>query len=122
NTLPNLFAMFLGEQKRTWWAKLPSNRKLDSLPLIFKHYSNGGYLTTYIEDYPSCGLFTFHGVKGFAQQQPTEYYLRPVNLVLRLKGLYDHWWCHGNKLEMEVSGVLQFAIRGSFLNYVSQKM
>src|SRR5699024_918893 len=56
----------------------------------------------YIEDYPFCGLFTFHGMNGFVQQ-PTEYYLRPVNLMVRYTGLYDDFRCYGNKLEMEVS-------------------
>jgi len=101
NTLPNLFGMFLGEQKDTWWQKLPHNKKLDTLPLIQKLYSNAGYLTTYIEDYPECGLFTFHGVKGFVSQ-PTEYFPRPVNLMIRRKGLYDHMMCYQNRLEMEV--------------------
>ncbi len=104
NTMPNLFAMFTGLAKDTWWAQLPASRKLDSLPFIFKRFSNAGYLTTYIEDYPHCGLFTFHGVKGFSGRPPTEYYLRPVNLWLRRKSLYDHTWCTGGQLEMEVSG------------------
>ncbi|KAI2804526.1 hypothetical protein BLOT_003512 [Blomia tropicalis] len=56
NTLPNLFAMFLGEQQSTWWKQLPHSKKLDSLPFIFKYFSNANYLTTYIEDYPYCGL------------------------------------------------------------------
>ena len=102
NTLPNMFAMFLGEQQNEWGSRLSKNKKLDSLPFIFKHFSNAGYLTTYIEDYPNCGLFTFHGVKGFSGRQPTEYYLRPVNLLWNRNGLYDKMWCYGNKLEMEV--------------------
>ncbi|KAI2804525.1 hypothetical protein BLOT_003511 [Blomia tropicalis] len=80
NTLPNLFAMFLGEQQSTWWKQLPWSKKLDSLPFIFKYFSNANYLTTYIEDYPYCGLFTFHGIEGFILQ-PTNYYLRPNHLT-----------------------------------------
>lgn len=103
NTMPNLFGMFTGLAKKVWWKQLPSSKKLDSLPLIFKRYSNSGYLTTYIEDYPYCGLFTFHGVKGFSGKPPTEYYLRPVNLWLQKKSLYDRNWCTGGQLEMEVN-------------------
>ncbi|KAJ6216731.1 hypothetical protein RDWZM_007888 [Blomia tropicalis] len=99
NTLPNLFAMFLGEQQSTWWKQLPWSKKLDSLPFIFKYFSNANYLTTYIEDYPYCGLFTFHGIEGFILQ-PTNYYLRPVNLVIRKNGLYNNV-CYGDRLEME---------------------
>ncbi|KAJ6216732.1 hypothetical protein RDWZM_007889 [Blomia tropicalis] len=110
NTLPNLFAMFLGEQQSTWWKQLPHSKKLDSLPFIFKYFSNANYLTTYIEDYPYCGLFNFHGIKGFVRQ-PTDYYLRPVNLVIQKKGLYNRVCYVTNKNGIELLNSEQVRVK-----------
>ena len=71
----------------------------DRIPLIFKRFSRAGYLTTYIENMPKFGLWTYHQKNGF-DQQPTEYYVRPVNL--RVYQELNHWFCYKERLEMEV--------------------
>ena len=99
NTWPNLMAMFTGEPQSDWNKALPQNRKLDRLPLIFKSFSSAGYLTTYIEDMPRWGLWTYHQKNGFTTQ-PIEYFLRPVNVMVYSK--MNHRYCYKEKLEMEV--------------------
>jgi hypothetical protein len=52
----------------------------DALPLVWKNFSNKGYVTFYNEDEPLWNVFNFY-YKGFSKQ-PTDYYARPFWLAM----------------------------------------
>ncbi|XP_063593350.1 uncharacterized protein LOC134770421 [Penaeus indicus] len=80
NTNPNMAASLMGltqeELKRTCQ---PVNTIFDGCPLIWRNFSDAGYVTVYGEDVPSVGIF-HHGRFGFLRE-PTDYYNRPSMLA-----------------------------------------
>ena len=100
--------MFTGIDSDTVQSSLPKSRKLDNVPLIFKSFSAAGYLTTYIENMPKFGLWTYHKKNGFTKQ-PIEYLMRPVNILVynQLKNSF----CYKDKLEMEVCSAIACALK-----------
>ena len=99
NTFPNLIGMFTGMDAGRVDASLPPSRKLDDVPLIFKEFSAAGYLTSYLEQQPSFGLWTYHGRSGFLRQ-PLEYLMRPVNILVSAQ--LNSWYCYKGRLEFAV--------------------
>lgn len=98
NSFPNLFAMMTGMRaddhfNDTYYTDLP----FDDFPLVINDFKRMGYVTSFTEDMPHYGLFTY-GRAGF-RGQPTHYYSRPFNLAIRryLKGQ-----CYHDQTENEV--------------------
>ncbi|XP_017460714.1 PREDICTED: uncharacterized protein LOC108354031, partial [Rhagoletis zephyria] len=56
-------------------------------------------MTTFVEDMPTAGLWTFHGRNGFGEQQPLEYLIRPVSMVVWDQ--LENDFCYKGRLEME---------------------
>uniref|UniRef100_A0A0A9ZE12 Uncharacterized protein n=1 Tax=Lygus hesperus TaxID=30085 RepID=A0A0A9ZE12_LYGHE len=81
NTFPNLVAILAGmTYKQIVNLCFPSNKTpMDNCPLIWKNFSDSGYITAYAEDEPTIGTFNYHK-RGFVQS-PTDYYLRPFMLA-----------------------------------------
>jgi len=52
----------------------------DALPLVWKNFSNKGYMTFYNEDEPLWNVFNYYQ-QGFSKQ-PTDYYPRPFWLAM----------------------------------------
>lgn len=82
--------------------ELPDTRKrfynsvyVDSYPLIWKQYRNAGYVTGYLEDLPTTGIFTYR-LNGF-ENIPTDHYMRTYYLA----DIYERkkWsqFCTGDK-------------------------
>lgn len=81
NTFPNLMAILTGHSvKQIRNLCFPNNsHPVDACPLMWKEFSEKGYITLYGEDEPSIGTFNYHK-KGFIKS-PTDYYLRPFMLA-----------------------------------------
>lgn len=80
NTFPNLIAMLTG--RKAYGPDLPDDSVgYDHWPLIWKNYSDSGYVTLWAEDFPDYGLFNYlsHGFHN----PPTHHYLRPFWLAVR---------------------------------------
>ncbi|GAB1608462.1 uncharacterized protein LOC115213966 [Argonauta hians] len=84
NTFPNMVTMLTGRHPYDEAEKLPLVDPLyhfyDSFPLLWKEFSNSGYITMFAEDEPLLGIFNYLS-KGF-DQQPTDHYMRPFWLSL----------------------------------------
>jgi hypothetical protein len=52
----------------------------DALPMVWKNFSNKGYMTFYNEDEPQWNVFNYE-YKGF-KKPPTDYYPRPFWLAM----------------------------------------
>jgi hypothetical protein len=99
NTFPNLVAFLTGlsvdQLRNQCWASHDTN--FDKCPLIWKEYSELGYVTAYVEDIPEFSTFNFHKT-GFVIP-PTDYYIRPFLLAsekaLPGKRLHDINVCLG---------------------------
>ncbi|KAL4238482.1 hypothetical protein ACF0H5_003190 [Mactra antiquata] len=82
NTYPNLVAMLAGKFAYDG-NEIPKSVCLqtpcDSLPLIWKNFSQKGYVTMYAEDRPSLNAFQLKK-KGF-DNPPTDHYMRPFWLA-----------------------------------------
>lgn len=66
--------------------ELPETRKrktgsvsCDAYPMLWKYYQRAGYVTSFNEDLPSVGTFTYR-LNGF-DAQPTDHYMRPYFLA-----------------------------------------
>ena len=81
NTFPNLMAILTGynldQVKSSCWKQRTDY--MDRCPILWKDFSENGYVTMYAEDEPTIGTFNYHK-KGFLEQ-PTDYYLRPFMLA-----------------------------------------
>ncbi len=98
NTFPNLVAILTGNFYDKFWNESVRNKKyFDSLPFIWKEYSQQNFITALIEDLPKYSLFNYNRL-GF-MNAPTDYYLRPVSLAIEK---HLNRFCYKNYLEMEV--------------------
>lgn len=80
NTTPNMAASLMGlTQEELRRACQPASTVFDACPLIWRNFSDAGYVTAYAEDVPSVGIF-HHGRFGFLRE-PTDYYNRPSMLA-----------------------------------------
>lgn len=80
NTSPNMAASLMGlTQEELRQTCQPVNTIFDACPLIWRNFSDAGYVTVYGEDVPSVGIF-HHGRFGFLRE-PTDYYNRPSMLA-----------------------------------------
>ena len=101
NTFPNIFQMLTGHKLSSYDQEfLKKSFRFDGVPLIIKEFAKRGYVTTFLEDMPPYGIFTY-GRKGF-RKQPTHYYLRPTNKVIWPE-LYYSYSCYKDAIENEVS-------------------
>ncbi|XP_029638830.1 uncharacterized protein LOC115213966 [Octopus sinensis] len=84
NTFPNMVPLLTGMHPYEESSKLPyvdpSYHFYDSYPLLWKNFSDAGYITMFAEDEPLLGIFNYLS-KGF-NQQPTDHYMRPFWLAL----------------------------------------
>ena len=99
NSFPNIIQMFTGHQLSDYYNVTIRNEvEFDNISLIFKEFEKRGYVTTFNEDMPSFGFFTYG--KGGFKKQPTTYYLRPSNIVIRKEMYYS---CYKGILEYKVN-------------------
>ncbi|KAK3100742.1 hypothetical protein FSP39_024527 [Pinctada imbricata] len=96
-------------------------RFIDSFPWIWNEYRQRGYVTSFCEDFPNAGMFTYR-LMGF-KDKPTDHFMRPFYLEVHkmenenpISNLIDMtFWtardklCIGSKRKSEV-----------FMNYVKQ--
>lgn len=97
NSFVNVFPMWTGAHPEE--LNIRTETKFDSIPLIFKDFESQGYLTTFIEDMPTYGFFSYF--KSGFNKQPTNYYLRPMNLLVEKEVPWMHT-CYVGKPECEV--------------------
>ncbi|XP_042893920.1 uncharacterized protein LOC122267820 isoform X2 [Penaeus japonicus] len=80
NTNPNMAASLMGlTEKELTETCQPKRTKFDDCPLIWKNFSDAGYITVYGEDDPYSGSFHYNRY-GFLKE-PTDFYNRPYMLV-----------------------------------------
>lgn len=99
NTFPNLVGVLTGHHSHTYYNGSDPDMHFDHLPLIWKSYSEQGYMTSLIEDMPGFSVFNYEK-KGFVNQ-PTDYYLRPSSLIVNRNE--NHEFCYKDKLTTYVS-------------------
>ncbi|XP_011197023.1 uncharacterized protein Lly_3 [Zeugodacus cucurbitae] len=58
--------------------RMPNAMNVDVYPMIWKEYARHGYYTSFNEDVPNIGTFTYR-MKGF-KEQPVDHYLRTLYL------------------------------------------
>lgn len=78
NTDPNLMAVLMGltpQEFAKHRCRPRKNAKYDDCPLIWKNFSQAGYVTAFAEDSPWMGIFHYNQV-GYVKE-PTDYYNRP---------------------------------------------
>lgn len=84
NTFPNMVPLLTGMHPYANPMELPFVDPLydfyDSYPLIWKRFSQAGYMTMFAEDQPLLGTFNYLS-KGF-NIQPTDHYMRPFWLSI----------------------------------------
>lgn len=100
NTFPNLVGVLTGRHYLDFWNEtIGREMKFDQLQTIWKDYARAGYLTTLIEDMPSFSVFNYN--RGGFSHQPTDYYLRPVSIMIDEDK--NHRFCYKNQLTMQAS-------------------
>ncbi|XP_015929490.2 uncharacterized protein [Parasteatoda tepidariorum] len=105
NTFPNLVPMLTGHFVDYFWNEsMADTFFFDNISLIWKDYSRYGYRTFYAEDKPYDGTFNYFR-RGFFEQ-PTDYYYRPLALMievsnLRSEALKYNSTCLNSELEMD---------------------
>lgn len=110
NTFPNLVPLFTGLTDKEFTASFDNSTKwfygpYDKGPFIWKNFSEHGYMTSFGEDAPHLGTFSFSR-KGFIMP-PTDEYLRPY--MVATEKLTGNWWfnywysyCYGYETGTEV--------------------
>ena len=103
NTFPNMIPFLTGhhspelvpdkELKNIWF---------DDWPIIWKKYSEKGFVTAFLEEMSWCGLFHFN-LWGF-EKKPVDYQVRPWHMEIMNKKY--NYYCYLDKTEMEVSFTL----------------
>lgn len=96
NTFPNMMAVLTGHQYTDFW-NYSMNMVFDDVPTVWKDFKKKGYLTSLIEDKPKYTLFNYERA-GF-KNQPTDYYLRPVSLLVNNERVD---FCYRDQLTMQV--------------------
>ena len=99
NTFPNMIPFLTGHHSRELVSDERLNRiNFDDWPIIWKKYSEKGFLTAFLEEMSWCGLFHFN-LKGF-KAQPTDYQLRPFHM--KIMDQKYNYYCYLDKTETEV--------------------
>ncbi|CAD7092544.1 unnamed protein product [Hermetia illucens] len=82
--------------------ELPETRKrmrnsnfVDLYPMIWKDYKKSGYMTSFNEDLPKVGTFTYR-LNGF-EEQPTDHYMRTYYLEIENYLSNFQKFCHGSQ-------------------------
>ncbi|XP_064472797.1 uncharacterized protein LOC135387616 [Ornithodoros turicata] len=86
NSFPNQCALLTGLTGDEV-DKLSKNNFYDDIDLIWKSYASHGYRTLYLDENPVYGLFNYLA-NGF-HVAPTDYYLRPATIAVRLSHLVN---------------------------------
>nr|AAQ23564.1 RE42568p [Drosophila melanogaster] len=92
NTFPNLLAILTGYNPESAIKKVCNWHEdgcLDRTPFIWHYFRNASYLTAYAED--EAGINTFNYWKPGFLEQPTDFYLRPLQKAIE-SGL-NTWKC-----------------------------
>ncbi|XP_017145506.1 uncharacterized protein LOC108157818 [Drosophila miranda] len=92
NTFPNLMALLAGyspESARENVCDWETQGCLDQIPFIWKYFRNASYLTAFAED--ESGINTFNYFKPGFKEQPTDYYVRPLQKAVESD--LDTWKC-----------------------------
>ena len=100
NSMPNLFAMLVGDHHYEWQNLFNKDKKLDSLPILYKNFNLANYKTFHIEDLTLYGTFTTYGLKGFIDI-PIHYYPRAYTISIEKE--ISNEFCYKNQEETEVN-------------------
>ncbi|GIY09410.1 uncharacterized protein CEXT_262371 [Caerostris extrusa] len=88
NTFPNLVPLLTGHFVDYYWNETVKDEMFfDDLDFIWREYANRGYRTFFAEDHPGSGTFNYFK-RGF-KEPPTDYYFRPLAVVLYSSGLKE---------------------------------
>ncbi|CAL4105083.1 unnamed protein product, partial [Meganyctiphanes norvegica] len=110
NTFPNLIPLLTGLNEKEFMATFVNSSRwfdgpYDNGPFIWKKFSEKGYMTSFGEDAPHLGTFSYTR-KGFIMQ-PTDEYLRPF--MVATEKFTGNWWlnywysyCYGYETSSEV--------------------
>ena len=111
NTFPNMIPFLLGrhENEMVKPGQLMKT-KFGEWPIIWKNYSSKGFMTTFVEEMGSKGLFQFKG-QGF-KKKPTDYETRPFHMEIRSQK-YNRF-CYRDRSETEVNNIIIIAIIAYF--------
>lgn len=82
NTFPNIMASIGGMEPYNYSCWQKREDKMDDCPLLWKNFSQNGYMTALLEDAPGIAIFNYEKT-GFVKQ-PTDYYLRPLMTAAHL--------------------------------------
>ena len=99
NTFPNMIPYFTGHHSQ----ELVSDNQIkliffDDWPLIWKKYSEKGFITSFMEEMARAGLFHYF-LNGFVRQ-PTDYNTRLFHQYI-FEDMYNSY-CYLDKTETEV--------------------
>ncbi|KAH7967445.1 hypothetical protein HPB49_024868 [Dermacentor silvarum] len=97
SSFPNLIPLLTGIAGADAENLIASSQTVEALPFVWNLYKSRGYMTTYIEEMPHYGLFTYPNFNGFSRA-PADYY--PVS-VLRLmdETRFHERYCVGSRLK-----------------------
>ncbi|CAL1265562.1 unnamed protein product [Larinioides sclopetarius] len=102
NTFPNLVPLLTGHFYEYYWNEsLRNTMFFDDIDFIWKDYAKKGYRTFFAEDYPMAGIFNY--LKRGFYDPPTDYYLRPMELVIEASTLKQESddFCLNSQLETD---------------------
>ncbi|XP_015929461.2 uncharacterized protein [Parasteatoda tepidariorum] len=106
NTFPNLVPLLTGHFVEFYWNEsMADTFYFDNISLIWKDYAQQGYRTFFAEDAPLFGTFNYFK-RGFLAQ-PTDYYYRPLALMLEHSTIKEepnkyNSTCLNSELEMDL--------------------
>merc|ERR1719481_1416370 len=78
---------------------MKNSQPCDNLPFIWKQFAEAGYVTSFVEDAPSIGAFTYR-LTGFTSS-PTHHYMRTYYLAQQALARHPNKFCyHGTPRHM----------------------
>ncbi|GBL97170.1 hypothetical protein AVEN_144611-1 [Araneus ventricosus] len=103
NTFPNLVPLLTGHFVEYYWNEsLKNTMYFDDIDLIWKDYAKRGYRTFFAEDHPMAGTFNY--LKRGFYDPPTDYYFRPMALIIEASTLKQESkeYCLNSQLETDI--------------------
>ena len=100
NTFPNMVPFLTGYHAKELQAGMDLMKvNFEEWPIIWKNYSKEGFVTVFVEEMASYGLFRYHG-RGFSKK-PTDYSTRPFHMEIHNQR--NNKFCYKDKTETQVN-------------------